>query len=163
MTRLPGVRPAAAPGPAPVLVDFSQAACVATPGPFGAVPGVSANQQAALAVCARCPVKPGCLEKAMEEEGALPAAHRGGVRGGRTELQRADLYVKRSKACGGRGLRARSASSEQIVTLLRTGISDQAVKAAVRRLGMTADAARIAALRAEYGIVRASGTEAGRG
>ncbi|MEV7867436.1 WhiB family transcriptional regulator [Streptomyces sp. NPDC088124] len=146
----------------PSAVDFSQAECLTTPGPFGAVPGVPEAPEAALKVCARCPIRAACLETAMEQEGAARASIRAGIRGGQTGQQRAALYRRRARArlaqvpVPGTGTRFRSASDDEIVALLRTGIGDQAVGRVMAGRGTTASIKRIARLRREHDIPRGS-------
>ncbi|MFF2964286.1 WhiB family transcriptional regulator [Streptomyces sp. NPDC057963] len=49
------------------------------------------SAEAARAVCARCPVRPRCLEEAMLEERSDDEHRRAGVRGGLTPAERARL------------------------------------------------------------------------
>ena len=53
----------------------------------------AARENAAKAICARCPlaIKESCLNLAMEAEHGLTAQHRNGIYGGLTEQERADL------------------------------------------------------------------------
>ena len=51
--------------------------------------GDTTGADAALRICATCPVTTECLNAALTEEGSLAGAYRHGIRGGTTPDQRA--------------------------------------------------------------------------
>jgi WhiB family redox-sensing transcriptional regulator len=57
-------------------------------------PGFEREQQRALAICAKCPVREECAEYALEQEGPGDVMGRSGVFGGMTPLQRSQWWQR---------------------------------------------------------------------
>ncbi|WP_406056284.1 WhiB family transcriptional regulator [Streptomyces sp. NBC_01077] len=60
-------------------------------------PDTAADRRAALAVCARCPVRERCLAEALAEEGGRNTHGRHGIRGGTTPTGRQKLHSRTAK------------------------------------------------------------------